>query len=1837
MCSLVIAMSHAGCKSPLLNEVLEKVALAVTPPVISAVYPANSSQEIPVNASLSITFSKKIDASTVNASNLPILDSQGATVGGSYSINAATVTFTATGGFQFGAIYTATISPAVLDTDGQPLAEQYSWTFTTSMTLDTSPPSLSGLTFVASDVIIAGSKKWSGVFTVETTVAASDDRAIAQIMLSDNPSLIGGSWITYNAENPVYSITLFAPDGLKHVYGQVKDGAGNLSAIRISEDIYIDITPPEITNFLINDGASATNNNAVDLDIFSIDDEASSGLAQFRYRLQSGDWLPWQDLTIDSGAGQGTADSVNITTSLGESAVLEAQVIDNIGHTSAIFQRSIVYEQTPPTIVDVSWDNASVFPYNGSVLRIIFDEEMNPDSFSGTSFSLVKVSDATPVPGMINLASGNSIQNAAAELWGLELAPNTSYKVALSNTVNDIAGNAIGGSAKNWFFSTGDAADSNPPAGTVSLTDQLGVVKVVVLPSGSTASDSATVELDFSGISDDYNIPYGIKIWGDNDGLHPSEKSFEQDASWLPWSATIAWHLSTGSGTKYILCKLMDSAGNESSSPIQLKLILDNGQVPIIYGVSIDNGATHTNAADRKVDVSIQAEDAHSGIKEMMVSNSAVFTGAVWEAWQPVISEWELPDSDGSKVFYVKVRDHLDQISTTHALSSIILDRVFPEVSFNLQEILVNTDTRLLEGPAGTDLYHITEAFGIDSYSWEQMSGPGILYFNTVSGGGATNDGTELQEPWLRATSEGDYFIKVNVTDYAGNAASAAVPFRWDVTPPGNISNLQVSQYDTSGQPSWSWTSVANADFYRISYEADFDPFIDVYASSFTPNSPLAPDGNKILYVRAQDNAGNASTALNATVHVDTTPPTIAITNSSFIANVVAPSITLDYSAATHVDGSVVDAGSNPSGVASYQWSMISGSGTVTFGSPTAATTTVSASANDEYQLRLRVIDYAGNISDAYFSFLRDTTLPGTPAVTGPDITPSQYPTWYWSSGGGGIGEYRYRLDGGAIIDTTGTSFTGSALSDLTDHTLLVYEKDVANNWSLAGSKTIHVDTEALTPPILSIGDGQPQLRTITSMTWNLYTGAGGTANAYRWQMDGTPGTNWTEVPAELPEPPAAAATVLQAGLSNGAHTLYVQERIDATWQTSKQASHSITVDNIAPSAPALNGTGLTTVTAGRTATPDTTPTWSWATGGGGNGKFRYQVIRLKNANGSADGTVQVSWTAETTSTSYTPAARTEGTYQVQVQERDDAGNWSSIANQLTTVDTTYPTISGVTIRGASHPSDSDYTYTKSASVWVDITGSISGEINSFYSRPVKINIYDYNAYLWGDYPSPFPTATPTATTITTTLPAGDGTKYVYVRLIDEAGNTSAYINDTIIMDLTLPTGTFSINNGSATTPSLSFNMTMTASDNISTASELEVSLYNSTTSTWGSYRPYATSMLSDSTFTASAGSKTAYVQIRDAAGNNLYYLSDSISLEVPVPTYAAKGQFSGGYTYVYYSPVTDPAGGSYVTRYNIYSTSDSSADPNNGDPVTYLYNTTSTSYSYAPIPKGELLYFFVRAYDTDTGGYGPYSATSVLGFSSNVTVVYDAGLDKGEFYADAGRATMLKSLLEDTQGIVADAYVEGSMPAWTVTLLPEDLISSTYSTSGTIYGDPVIITHGSSFSTASTIDGRVRNIAATGKGTIAMGAGGAYYLYRVDQNWATWSLSSVSPTQPSDIDSGNQMLLTATMSAKTAIAVSSESIWYTPLYYTTLYNSYQGSSIAANIFTTNVSRRGVYIASGANPAGGYIYAGDTYASTYFPVVRQGEYCYFGYYEVPDVIRTGQVLFVNLVARMDDF
>lgn len=205
---------------------------------------------------------------------------------------------------------------------------------------------------------------------------------------------------------------------------------------------------------------------------------------------------------------------------------------------------------------------------------------------------------------------------------------------------------------------------------------------------------------------------------------------------------------------------------------------------------------------------------------------------------------------------------------------------------------------------------------------------------------------------------------------------------------------------------------------------------------------------------------------------------------------------------------------------------------------------------------------------------------------------------------------------------------------------------------------------KATSPSVTGVG-----VTNNTMPAWSWTAGGGGNGT-FRYKLDNSDFSSGATTIASLSYTPGNA-------LSEGAHTLYVQESNGATparWSNS--GSFTIVVDTTPPGAPAVTGP---------TATNDTTPTWTWSSGGGGgDGNYRYKLDDSDLSTGAT----------ATTSTSYTPgSALSDGTHTLYVQEKDTAGNWSSSGSFIINIDTVSPTLS-ISAPSALLTASGDITYT---------------------------------------------------------------------------------------------------------------------------------------------------------------------------------------------------------------------------------------------------------------------------------------------------------------------------------------------------------------------------------------------------------------------------------------------------------------------------------------------------------------------------------------------------------------
>jgi hypothetical protein len=185
-------------------------------------------------------------------------------------------------------------------------------------------------------------------------------------------------------------------------------------------------------------------------------------------------------------------------------------------------------------------------------------------------------------------------------------------------------------------------------------------------------------------------------------------------------------------------------------------------------------------------------------------------------------------------------------------------------------------------------------------------------------------------------------------------------------TPPEYSNSLS---YELSYTSSDDNSGVAQVELFFKKEGGDWTLYNTYTNASDTITFTADSDGIYYFYTRAKDvenNYEDAPATPDASIMVDTDPPKVdagpdMTARSEFTQNSVS-----------NVTGSGID---------TYTWSMISGPGTITFGSDRGPSTTIVASTDGTYILGLMVNDNAGNSAVDNITVIWDTTLPITTSL----------------------------------------------------------------------------------------------------------------------------------------------------------------------------------------------------------------------------------------------------------------------------------------------------------------------------------------------------------------------------------------------------------------------------------------------------------------------------------------------------------------------------------------------------------------------------------------------------------------------------------------------------------------------------------------------------------------------------------------------------------------------------------------------------------------------------------------------------------------------------------------
>ena len=316
--------------------------------------------------------------------------------------------------------------------------------------------------------------------------------------------------------------------------------------------------------------------------------------------------------------------------------------------------------------------------------------------------------------------------------------------------------------------------------------------------------------------------------------------------------------------------------------------------------------------------------------------------------------------------------------------------------------------------------------------------------------------------------SDGEYKICVVGINSSNIIQQTPTSFSWnyDGTPPialitdknipnsgyTNNSNISFTIGKSADLSSFKWALVNQADATDPCQSTNYSQEINITSDHTINESISGGDGHYFICLVGKDNSGNwqqTSSALRSGFIYDSTLPQIVSSNSISTNGqaTLSPVIT-------------------ETNISSYTWENItSGGGTVTFGSSTAASTSVNTSSDGTYLIKLTVTDTAGNSASNTFTVIKDTQAP-TANITWTSVNNLTDKTttslnYEFTVEGEDVESYRYILvQSPSVCPTELTGYSsdfsknikivGSAQNTDTTYILCVISKDKAGNWQSA-------------------------------------------------------------------------------------------------------------------------------------------------------------------------------------------------------------------------------------------------------------------------------------------------------------------------------------------------------------------------------------------------------------------------------------------------------------------------------------------------------------------------------------------------------------------------------------------------------------------------------------------------------------------------------------------------------------------------------------------------------------------------------------------------------------------
>ena len=360
--------------------------------------------------------------------------------------------------------------------------------------------------------------------------------------------------------------------------------------------------------------------------------------------------------------------------------------------------------------------------------------------------------------------------------------------------------------------------------------------------------------------------------------MFSNSEGFE-GAQWEPFAVTKNWSLpeNAADGPKTVWAKFMDPAGN-IGNPVSASIILDT-QTPTSGSVIINNGEKYTRVPD--VVLKIKAADA-TLVRIVSPNNSEVIPYQTKPGAEYMEVNWKFDSLQGTKVVRVYFQDEAKNRTTQVIQDDIIYDSVGPVPPV----LSINGDNKFTNDPSGQVNLKLTSKVNTADITMEISN---FIDFHDVQPQPFRDNVANWK---LDGQDDGLKTIYAKLFDAAGNESEiVASKIILDRVPP-KVNAITINdggKWATSPKVTVNMavddaaSSQINNNELIIAKTVLWDPFQPKRVDwVLTPG-----EGDKTIYTRFKDAAGNVTDIIKTNVTLDTQPPTgsISIDNGAKFTN----------------------------------------------------------------------------------------------------------------------------------------------------------------------------------------------------------------------------------------------------------------------------------------------------------------------------------------------------------------------------------------------------------------------------------------------------------------------------------------------------------------------------------------------------------------------------------------------------------------------------------------------------------------------------------------------------------------------------------------------------------------------------------------------------------------------------------------------------------------------------------------------------------------------------------------------------------------------------------------